>query len=120
MSFRERQSWLATSLLAAAVCLSAGKPALGFAHKPEEEIPRKIKIRVAPVYPDLARRLNLSGVVRLAVVVAPNGNVKSTKALGGHPVLVNAAEDAVKKWKFETAADENSGVVEVTFKPASQ
>jgi outer membrane biosynthesis protein TonB len=40
--------------------------------------------------------------------------------LGGHPVLVNAAEDAVRKWKFEPAAGEDSGVVEVTFKPESQ
>ena len=85
MSFRERQSWLATSLLAAAVCLSAGKPALGFAHKPEEEIPRKIKIRVAPVYPDLARRLNLSGVVRLAVVVAPMETLRARRRWAGIP-----------------------------------
>jgi outer membrane biosynthesis protein TonB len=43
--------------------------------------------------------------------------VKSTKAIGGHPLLVSAAEEAVKKWKFEAAAEENSGVVEFTFKP---
>jgi outer membrane biosynthesis protein TonB len=43
--------------------------------------------------------------------------VKSTKVLGGHPLLVSAAEDAVKKWKFEPAAQEDSGVVEFTFKP---
>lgn len=120
MSFPVRQSWLATGLLAVAICLSGVKPARGFAQKPEGEIPRKIKTRVSPVYPDIARRFSISGVVRLAVVVAPNGNVKSTKVLGGHPVLVNAAEDAVKKWKFEPAAEENSGVVEVTFKPEGQ
>ena len=120
MSSRVRQSCLATGLLALAVCLSAGKPAYGFAQKPEGEITRKIKTRVAPVYPEIARRFSISGVVKLAVVVAPNGSVKSTKVLGGHPVLVNAAEDAVRKWKFEPAAEENSGVVEVTFKPESQ
>jgi outer membrane biosynthesis protein TonB len=37
--------------------------------------------------------------------------------LGGHPLLVSAAEDAIKKWKFEAAAAEDSGVVEFTFKP---
>jgi TonB family protein len=120
VSFGSRPRWLATGLLALAACLSADRPAQGFAQKPEGEITRKIKVKVAPVYPEIARRLSISGVVRLVVVVAPGGNVKSTKVLGGHPVLVNAAEDAVKKWKFETATEENSGVVEVTFKPDGQ
>jgi TonB family protein len=61
--------------------------------------------------------MNISGTVKLVVVVAPNGAVKSTKVLGGHPLLVSAAEDAIKKWKFEAAAAEDSGVVEFTFKP---
>jgi TonB family protein len=64
--------------------------------------------------------MNISGTVKLVVVVAPNGNVKSTKVLGGHPVLVTAAQDAVKRWKFESASEENSGVVEITFKPENQ
>jgi protein TonB len=81
------------------------------------EITRKVKSRVSPVYPDIARRMSISGVVKLVVVVAPNGSVKSTKVLGGHPLLINAAEDAVKKWKFEAAPEESSGVVEFTFKP---
>ena len=81
------------------------------------DISRKVKTRVSPVYPDIARRMNISGVVRLSVVVAPNGAVKNVKPIGGHPVWVNAAEDAVKKWKFESASEESSGVVELTFRP---
>ena len=61
--------------------------------------------------------MSIGGKVRLAVVVAPNGSVKSTKAMGGHPLLVSAAQDAVRKWKFEPAGDESSGVVEIEFKP---
>ena len=49
--------------------------------------------------------MNIVGTVRLAVIVAPNGTVKSSKPLGGHPVLVNAAMDAVKQWKFEPGSD---------------
>lgn len=82
-----------------------------------EEISRKPKVKVAPIYPDLARRMNIRGTVRLAVVVAPNGSVKSSKAIGGHPLLVTAAVDAVKRWKFEPAAMESTGVVEVRFDP---
>jgi len=81
------------------------------------EITRKVKTRVSPVYPDIARRMNINGVVRLEVVVAPNGSVKNVKALGGHPVLVNAAQDAVKRWKFESGPEESSGVIELTFRP---
>jgi outer membrane biosynthesis protein TonB len=51
------------------------------------------------------------------VVVAPNGSVKSTKVVGGHPLLVNAAVDAVKKWRFDTASEESTGIVEFKFDP---
>jgi protein TonB len=72
---------------------------------------------VAPVYPDVARRMSITGTVRLAVVVSPNGAVKSSKAVGGHPLLVNAAMDAIKRWKFEPAPAESSGIVEFNFQP---
>jgi TonB family protein len=82
-----------------------------------DELTRKPKTRVSPVYPELARRMSITGTVRLAVVVAPNGQVKTTKAIGGHPILVNAAMDAMKQWKFEPATVESSGVVEFKFQP---
>ena len=82
-----------------------------------EVLSRKAKTRVAPIYPDVARRMSITGTVRLAVVVAPNGTVKSSKPVGGHPLLVNAAMDAIKRWKFESAPTESSGVVEFKFEP---
>jgi TonB family protein len=84
----------------------------------QDEITRKVKSKVAPVYPELARRMSISGVVKVQVVVAQNGTVKSTKVVGGHPLLVNAATDAVKKWKFEPAAEETTGIVEFKFDPS--
>ena len=60
-----------------------------------------------------------SPLVKLAVVVGPNGNVKETKVIGGHPILVSAAVDAVKKWKFETASGESTGTVEFRFDPGN-
>jgi TonB family protein len=83
----------------------------------QEELTRKVKSKVAPVYPELARRMSISGVVKVQVVVAQNGTVKSTKIVGGHPLLVNAATDAVKKWKFEPASEETTGIVEFKFDP---
>ena len=83
----------------------------------QEQLIRKVKSKVPPVYPDLARRMSITGVVKVSVVVAPNGSVKSTKVVGGHPLLVNAAMDAVKKWKFEASPEESTGVVELRFEP---
>jgi TonB family protein len=76
---------------------------------------RKISSRVAPNYPELARKMHIHGTVRVEAVVRANGSVKSTRVLGGNPVLVDAAIDAVGKWKFETGQGETTEVVQVTF-----
>jgi TonB family protein len=76
---------------------------------------RRIVSRVAPVYPDLAKRMHIHGIVRIQATVKPNGAVKSTRVLGGNPVLVDAAVDAVGKWKFEPAQAETTEVLQVTF-----
>jgi TonB family protein len=79
------------------------------------EISRKVKSRVPATYPELARKMNITGTVKVEVVVSPNGSVKEAKIVGGHPVLATAALDAVKKWRFEPAAVESSGVVDFKF-----
>jgi TonB family protein len=76
---------------------------------------RKVSTRVAPVYPDLAKKMHIHGMVRVEATVRPNGSVKSTRALGGNPVLIDAAQDAVGKWKFEPGQNETTEVVQVTF-----
>ena len=76
---------------------------------------RKVASKVAPVYPELAKKMHLHGVVKVEAVVRPNGAVKTTRVLGGNPVLVDAALDAVGKWKFEAAQAETTEVVQVTF-----
>ncbi len=82
----------------------------------QEEISRKAKSKVAPMYPELARRMNISGVVKIQVTVAANGSVKEAKLIGGHPLLANAALEAVRKWRFE-AGPETTGVVVFHFDP---
>ena len=69
------------------------------------------------MYPELAKKMAISGTVRVAIVVATNGSVKSTKVLGGHPLLIDSAVDAVRKWKFESGPDDTPGVVEFKFQP---
>jgi TonB family protein len=86
----------------------------------QDEINRKVKTKVAPVYPELAKRMNINGVVKVMLTVAANGSVKDAKVVGGHPVLANAALDAAKKWRFETGPQESTGVVEFRFDSGQQ
>jgi TonB family protein len=78
---------------------------------------RKVTTRVAPTYPELARKMHIRGVVKVEAVVKPNGSVKSTRILGGNPVLIEAAMDAVNKWKFEPGPDDTTEVVQLSFEP---
>ena len=115
MSRRTIRGWMHGALLASLLGMAVFHPVSG--HAQQDEITRKVKSKVSPVYPELARRMSISGVVKVQVVVAPNGSVKSTKIVGGHPLLVNAATDAIKKWRFETGSEETTGIVEFKFDP---
>jgi TonB family protein len=76
---------------------------------------RRVKERVNPSYPSLARQMNITGMVRLEVVIAANGTVKSTRPLGGHPLLIKSANDAIRKWRYEPGP-ETTTVVEFRFR----
>lgn len=83
------------------------------AQQPSE---RKIKNKVNPAYPDLARRMNISGKVKIEVVIAPDGHIKSSRAVGGHPLLVQPCVDALKDWRFDTGSEDTTQVIEFNFK----
>ena len=87
------------------------------AQSSNDELVRRAKSKVAPSYPDLARKMNITGTVKVEVVVAPNGSVKEARVVGGHPVLAAAALDAAKKWRFEPSSMESSGVIDFKFEP---
>ena len=76
--------------------------------------PRKIKSQVQPTIPEMARQMRLNGAVRLEVEIGADGIVKSTKALGGHPLLIESAEQAIRKWRYEPGPPTKT-VVEFNF-----
>lgn len=78
---------------------------------------RKVTSRVLPAYPSIAKNMNLTGSVKLEVVVTPSGGVKSIQVLGGSPVFSQAAEIAVRGWKWEKSEHETNERVEVRFNP---
>ena len=108
------RKWLFFSFLSLGAAVSAISPS---AARAEDELHRKVTSQIQPAYPALARKMNLGGAVKLLVVVAPDGRVKSVKPMGGHPLLINAAEDAIRKWKYEPATQESTGVIEFRFRP---
>jgi TonB family protein len=76
---------------------------------------RHVEKRVQPVYPELARRMRITGVVRVTATVSADGNVTDAKATNGNQMLTSAAEEAVRKWKFAQSDASSSEVVEVSF-----
>jgi len=78
---------------------------------------RKILRRVMPTYPEIAKRMKLTGSVKILVTVEPDGGVKTIQPMGGSPVLIQAAEDAVYKWKFASAGAETRELLELRFDP---
>ena len=81
---------------------------------------RQLKNKVMPEYPELAKRVNIKGAVRLEVIVNADGHVKKVKVLGGNPVLAQAAVEAVRKWRYSTADTESTLVVKLDFDPDSK
>jgi len=57
--------------------------------------------QVPPVYPPLARQARIQGTVVLHAIIDKDGNIESLELVSGHPMLVNAAMDAVKQWQYK-------------------
>ena len=62
--------------------------------------PRIIQ-EVQPVYPILAKAVRVQGLVVIDSVIDTNGNVTEMKLMSGNPLLVTAAFDAVRQWRYE-------------------
>lgn len=56
--------------------------------------------RVQPVYPELARQARIQGPVRLRAIISKTGAIENLQALSGHPMLVSAAVNAVRQWRY--------------------
>jgi protein TonB len=78
---------------------------------PKAVVPQRIRVggnvqaanlinQVRPVYPPLAKQARISGVVELSAIIGKDGRVQDLKVVRGHPLLVQAALDAVKNWVY--------------------
>jgi protein TonB len=80
-----------------------------------ESAKRKVKSKVVPDYPSLAKQMNVTGKVKIEATISADGHVSNTKVVGGSPLLVSSAMDALKKWRFEPAAKESTEIIEFDF-----
>jgi len=76
---------------------------------------RAVKTRIAPAYPEIAKRMRIVGEVRLEVTVDADGKVTDVKKVSGNSMLSSAAEDAVRKWKFESGSGASTVEVMLNF-----
>jgi len=87
----------AIALTAAAGLMLAAEPMLRLASVPES----KIVNRAYPEYPAEALYLKVQGVVKINIVIGPDGHVQSATLVSGHPLLAPAAVQAAKRWVYQ-------------------
>jgi TonB family protein len=116
MGMKEVQRRISVGLLAGSALLVAGALTVR-GQSDSNDVKRRVKVLAKPAYSDLARKLNLSGVVRVEVTIGADGHVKRTHVLGGHPVLAVEAEKAAHASEFEPGPRETTEVIEFKFNP---
>ncbi|MFZ1157646.1 MAG: TonB family protein [Candidatus Sulfotelmatobacter sp.] len=78
---------------------------------------RRLLTSFEPKYPETLQRLGIGGTVRLALTVAPKGNVENVALLGGNPILAESAILAVKRWTYAVARSRSTIEVSIPFDP---
>jgi len=83
----------------------------------------RVVSRVMPIYPAEASEQGLGGIVQLEATVTKEGTIRSLKVLDGHPLLAEAAMEAVRQWRYRPTRLNGVPVEVVTnvsihFKPA--
>ncbi|MGE5648241.1 MAG: energy transducer TonB [Acidobacteriota bacterium] len=61
----------------------------------------KLLRRPMPVYPPLAKQARIQGTVKFTAVIGTDGTIRNLQLISGHPLLVPAAQDAVKQWAYQ-------------------
>jgi TonB family protein len=70
--------------------------------------------KVIPVYPPLAKQARIQGTVRFTAIIGTDGNVVSLQLVEGHPLLVEAAQDAVSQWQYQPTLLNGAAVQVIT------
>ena len=113
--------WQLLAILLIGQVVSVPEPKLVSTYEANQHLAKRIE----PAYPEMALAARIQGRVLLTVVIDPDGKVSNMKAVSGHPILVQAAQDAVKGWKFEPFKEGDKPVavkatIELEFSPENE
>jgi TonB family protein len=78
---------------------------------------RKAISKPTPRYPEIAKQLKLVGTVKVEILIGPDGKIKYTNIVGGHPILIDATLDALRGWKYEPAKTTTAATLAFDFHP---
>lgn len=81
---------------------------------PQENEPRVLK-KVLPAYPDILKRMGVSGTVRVKVTIGADGLVKDVEARGGNAIFIDSVAAAVRNWKYVPGERQRTADITVTF-----
>lgn len=98
----------------------------GLAVPPPPEAPKRIRVstgvqeaklirKVLPTFPSIARTARITGVVQLEAIIARDGSIQNLRVVDGHPLLSQAAVEAVSQWRYEPTLLNNEPVEVVTL-----
>ena len=124
MADRHKQNWAACfGRLIAVVFLGllltadgATPPATAGSTWEEHNIEKHAVKRVLPVYPPMAQRYRIEGVVVVEVSVGKDGKVTKAEFVRGQNIFRSVSLDAAKRWEFKTTPDNLEGTINFTFK----
>ena len=91
---------------------AAAPPPPKVVEQPKPAAPQRIRVggnvqqanlirRITPQYPPLAKSARIQGTVRFTAVIGKDGTIQNLQLITGHPLLVQAAQDAVKQWLYK-------------------
>jgi len=92
---------------------------LSLAQKAEKS-DRKVLVSSQPLYPELLKRAQIGGLVRLKATVLINGTVSNVAVTGGNPVLAESAVAAIKRLKFAPAVSQTVEDIAINFNPHAE
>jgi TonB family protein len=90
-------------------------PSVSAQNSAEESVKRKVRTRVSPEYPPLAKQMHISGKVKIETTISAEGRVTNTRVIGGSPLLASAALKALNEYRFEPGPKETTEIIEFEF-----
>jgi TonB family protein len=106
--------WHALAAFGIAAVLAFLPSVVAQENAPKENQPKLLK-KVIPAYPEILKKMNVSGTVRVQATIAADGSVKDVEARGGNAIFIDSVAAAVRTWKFVPGERQRTADITVSF-----